>query len=135
LIELPEVMAILLSDAVNWAAKEIDARFYELKEACVKEAFFTPGVEGGWGEDGAFYLYAKGAGTQCFHFPEGVSEGFPKAKWDKQWTGIYRQSLAFEILSNPKIRKAISYLTDKERSPDWLDRTKRNMAGPVGRLP
>lgn len=135
LYEKPDVRAVLISDAVNLAAKTINPFFYEIKEECVIEAFNTPGVEGGWGEDDAFYLYAKGAGTQCFHFPDGVSDNFPKSKWDKQWTGIYRQDIAFEIISNPKIRKAISYLTDKERSPDWLDRTKRNMAGPVGRLP
>ena len=47
--------AILITEAVNWAAKVIDEEFYSLKPACVKECLEL-GAEGGW-RNGIFYLY------------------------------------------------------------------------------
>lgn len=132
-IELPSISAeiddadplvVCVAEAVNLAAKVLDSDYYELKPKLVAYLFTHFPVEGGWGDDGAFYLYAKGVGTVSFHDPIGEIEALVGDShiWPHQWTGVMRQYCAFEILQDKTVRDHFAAKTD----PYIRNETDRN---------
>lgn len=99
----------LVAEAINWAAKTVDPAFYDLKGEVVDEIAQSRGIQSGWGEDGVFYLYSPEVGVVCFHDPweEITSEG----EWSHPWSGIERQSLAFDALRDPELRQELAKAT------------------------
>ena len=106
--------AVMICEAVNWAAKSLDEAFYAMKPACI-EAALAVGADGGWGDDGVFYLTAPGVGVACFHDPVGALAHI-QAQWRGGWSGIRRQSWAFDICARASVRRLFALATD-ETSP------------------
>ena len=104
--------AVLIAEAVNWAAKCIDEAFYFIKPGVI-EAALAVGAEGGWGEDGVFYLAAPDVGVACFHDPMGQLAHI-KAIWPEGWSGIRRQPWAFEICERASVRRLFAAATDPD---------------------
>lgn len=100
-IALPfRAMAVLVAEAVNAAAKAIDLEYYELKPAVVDWVASLPGVQSGWGEDGAFYLCAPEVGAVIFHDPNEEIES--RGEWPHPWSGIVRQGYVFDVLAGDR---------------------------------
>ena len=102
---------ILLTEAVNWAAKVINESFYILKPAMIISAWESGailGIEkfenGRWP---IYYLAHQDVGISSFHDPAWeVYKLAEKIGWEKKiedwkygWSGIDRQNQAFEIIS------------------------------------
>ncbi len=125
--------ALLLAEAVNWAAKVIDGELYALKGLAICAAVEC-GAELYWGDDGTVALYAPRAGAATFHDPHGDVAAALRARGHRPmgylpWSGISRQELAFELLANPAARRLVALRTD----PRFAGRPV--LAGPAGRLP
>jgi len=104
--------ALLLAEACNLAAKIIDEGFYDLKPWAIVAARAL-GCDGGWGDDGAYYLYAPGVGTAAFHGDVPLTDS-----WPHPWSGVRRQDLAIIALSSPVVRSLLAAATDPK---PWLD--------------
>ena len=94
--------AIMIAEAVNWAAKTIDYKFYGIKPAVI-DAAIAIGCDGGWGSDGCFFLADDRVGVASFHDPAGDIRA--DGHWPHPWTGVRRQDAAFDILVNPAVRR------------------------------
>lgn len=91
--------AVLVAEAVNWAAK-MNPAFYALKPAVFDYAAEQSGVASGWGEDGCFYLYHPKVGVVSAHDPGGeIASG---GVWPYPYHGVHRQSYAFQQLEDPE---------------------------------
>ena len=89
--------AILITEAVNFAAKVIDyGIFYELKPLCIKECI-NLGASGGWHKN-VFYLYHENVGVASFHDPFGHIDVSWEVRWSDGWSGVRRQDKAFKLL-------------------------------------
>lgn len=135
--------AVLVAEGVNWAAKAIDERFYEIKAMVAVAAAMTPGVNYAWGLDESnrdvLYLTAEGAGEVAFHDPFGE---IPKAakklglelviNLDHQWSGVRRQALAFAALKCRSVRKLIAAATSGEQK--WTDAHLQRFASRLGAI-
>lgn len=99
--------AILVAEAVNWAAKTINPSFYDIKPGVV-DAAVQIGCEGGW-YNGVYYLHHEDVGTASFHDP--YSQITAQGHWPHGWCGIRRQDMAFEIASNATIRRLYAEAT------------------------
>lgn len=126
------VRAVLVAEAVNWAAKIIDGGFYDLKPAVCDEVAAMAGVVSGWGDDDCFYLCADGAGAASFHDPFGQIKS--RGEWPFPWSGVLRQAHAFDLLRDENLRKRVDFLTN----PRWraaVEKHRPHLSGPVGPLP
>jgi hypothetical protein len=103
----------LIGEAVNWAAKTISLSFYDLKAEVVDAIAQIRGVVSGWSEDGTFVLYHPEVGTIHFHDPGGEIES--GGEWPHSWSGVERQSLAFEALVNADLRRQLAEATAPDR--------------------
>ena len=100
--------AVMIAEAVNWAAKVIDEEFYSLKPRVI-EAAVEIGADGGWGDDGCYYLASERSGVASFHDPFGeIRAG---GSWDHPWSGVRRQDAAFHILTDTRIRRVFREAT------------------------
>lgn len=93
--------AILLAEAINWAAKTIDYSFYEVKEMVWIEAAQRNGVQCGWADDDTLALFHPAVGTAHAHR---IDPWHPLAEgigvWPHEWSGVRRQEWAFELLAS-----------------------------------
>ncbi len=118
--------AVLLTEAVNWAAKEIDDLFYELKPSLIISSWKSGAILGVVEEDGRwpiYYLQAENVGVASFHDPnyevEELNELLNKKEehggnkipnWTHGWSGVKRQNEAFEL-----IKAMTRKIDDKEK--------------------
>lgn len=131
-VPMSPALGVLIAEAVNLAAKELEYGFYQLKPLVCDEVAAWPGVQSGWGEDGAFYLAADGAGTCSFHDPNGeITAG---GKWPHPWSGVRRQAMAFECLADAPVRRQLAVITSPKLAAH-LARHQPNLCGPIGQLP
>lgn len=100
--------ALVITEAVNLAAKEVDAGFYFIKPSLIV-ASWKMGCAFGEGKDTAgyqvYYLGDPIAGVASFHDPDGEVEHIIRTilheevpVWEYKWSGIIRQDQAFQIL-------------------------------------
>lgn len=118
--------AILIAEAVNLAAKVIDPEFYALKPDCVRECV-EMGADGGW-RGGIFYLYHPSVGVASFHDPFDQIEVEGSTGWPFEWSGVYRQEQAFDLLVDRKALLRMRFATAPgdlgERCRSWLWQAK-----------
>jgi len=103
-------LPVLLAEACNASAKALRMDYYELKPLLVEEALYAPGVTGGWGRGGAFYLYHPSVGTVSFHSPNGDMDHL-QGKWEHPWSGVSRQFDSFCCLIDPDLRAELARAT------------------------
>lgn len=108
--------AILITEAVNWAAKVIDWSFYDLKPDCIRECVEL-GAEGGWRGE-IFYLYHHAVGVASFHDPYGQID-IGALYWPWEWSGVTRQDAAFELLTDLRLRRQMAYATAPGDLGEW----------------
>ncbi len=103
------VVALALTEAVNLAAKEVDYTFYRIKPAMIIAAWKTGAQFGFNNDDGTYSLFHTDIGTASFHDPDGEVEWLVESvlgedipQWPYEWSGIYRQDQAFDILQDLK---------------------------------
>lgn len=99
--------AILIAEAVNWAAKTICPSYYDLKPRVWAAATMVPGVASGNADDGTVALYHPLVGVAHAHMVDSV-DGY----WPHPWSGVRRQSWAFRMLRSEKARKLMAWLTE-----------------------
>ena len=121
--------AILITEAVNLAAKILDEDFYSLKPDCVRECVEL-GAAGGW-RNGIFYLFHPEVGVASFHDPYDQIKVI--GDWPYEWSGIRRQDQAFELLTDERLLNKYRFLTspflgERARAGIWIN-------GPIGQLP
>jgi hypothetical protein len=96
---------ILVTEACNWAAKTLNYSFYDFKEDLIKEAIeFCTDLEYGSVQDSnneIIYLGNNEVGTASFH----VFWNYNVPEWPWEWSGVYRQSDAFDLLIDEELRK------------------------------
>lgn len=96
--------AVALTEAINWAAKTISNSFYWMKPLLIVATSQIEGVHFGLGEDDAYYLGNESIGVASFHDPSYEIDalyhflGQSIPPWENEWSGVLRQSHAFEIL-------------------------------------
>jgi len=121
--------ALMLAEAVNWAAKVIDPDFYAIKPLLVVACSLLNNVESGW-DRGVFYLYHNSIGEVSFHDPYDqiwdcqTILGIPRNKWEHGWSEINRQPLAFDTLTNPKLQKRLANLSNTKYRAKIKNMTK-----------
>ena len=99
---------LMIAEACNLAAKELDYAFYNVKAAVI-DAAIAAGCTGGWGQDGVFYLHHPETGVACFHDPN--EEITACGEWEHPWSGIYRQDHAFSIMADSNVRRIMAEST------------------------
>jgi len=99
--------ALMITDAINHAAKVHDDDYYNLKEGCIRAAMHY-GCNGGWIDD-VFYLHTEAVGTASFHC--GYALGMDDLEWKHPWTGVRRQCDSFKILTSLKVREFYRAIT------------------------
>lgn len=124
--------AILITEAVNLAAKVIDFDFYAFKPDCVRECV-EMGAMGGWRGE-IFYLYHPSVGVASFHDPFDQIEVDGNMRWPFEWSGIYRQEQAFNLLVDRKARLKMRFATAPGDIGEWC-RSWLWQAGPRHKLP
>ena len=124
--------AILITEAVNWAAKTIDWEYYTLKPRCIEECW-AKGAEGGW-RDGIFYLYHPDVGVASFHDPNDEIGIDCRYRWLWEWSGIPRQNLAFDLLVDRKTLLYMKFCTAPGDLGEWV-RSWAFQARPRNKLP
>lgn len=92
-----QARAVLVAEAVNWAAKVINPEYYNIKPLVIDEVAGMPEVLSGWGEDDCFYLFHQEVGTASFHDPNG--DIATQGSWDFPWSGVGRQEFVFDLLA------------------------------------
>jgi len=127
---------LLALEAVNWAAKQVDESFYDLKPEMADRLAENPEFRSGWTADRTFAAYHPDVGTVHVHDPMGQIKS--QQGWDVEWSGVRRQHLSFQAVADARLRKALAILTRPGRTWDWED-SKRRLAnltvGPAGSLP
>ncbi len=114
---------ILIAEAVNLAAKELNPEFYELKAHVFVEAAES-GKEYGVSvyfndQDGTWSLYHKDVGVVSFHDPNNnitrlIKEADLYFSKPYGWSGLYRQDQAFELLNDAELLQKVSQDTSPE---------------------
>ena len=119
-----EATALLLLEAVNLSAKEIDSRFYDDKIVIANYIFaHCTNIywyrDESWGFD-CYYFWHPEVGQVSIHDPFGQIEvGSTKLRYKPQrWSELPRQNLAYEILKNPDLRKKVR---DRTRLRNFTD--------------
>jgi hypothetical protein len=122
------VVAIALAEAVNLAAKSIDYRFYDIKPAVVVSAWKSGARFGYNSSDGTYSLFHPAIGTASFHDPGNeirnlvanvLEEEIPA--WEHEWSGIYRQGQAFDILRDLKAMEGLIAELIRTTTPEPLE--------------
>jgi hypothetical protein len=111
----PEAANILVAEAVNLAAKTIDYEFYDIKPAVFVEAAERGAGNGVYvyrdmddDENTVWRMYHRDVGAIGFHDPYGeITLLIDGKKVDYapafEWSGIYRQDQAFDLLKDPDL--------------------------------
>lgn len=119
-----EALALLLLEATNLSAKEIDSRFYDDKVTianfifanCTNIYWYS---DESWGFD-CYYFWHPEVGQVSIHDPFGQIEvGSTKLRYKPQkWSKLPRQNLAYEILKDPELRRKVRDRTRLRNFPD-----------------
>lgn len=119
-----EAVALLLLEAVNLSAKEIDSRFYDDKVVIANYIFaHCTNIywyrDESWGFD-CYYFWHPEVGQVSIHDPFGQIEiGDTNLKYKVQrWSELPRQNLAFQILKDPELRRKVRDRTRLRNFPD-----------------
>ena len=119
-----EAVALLLLEAVNLSAKQIDPCFYDDKVVIANFIFANCNniywyKNESWGYD-CYYFWHPDIGQISVHDPyEQIEVGSTNLKYKiQQWSGLPRQNLAYEILKNPDLRKKVRDRTRLRNFPD-----------------
>lgn len=119
-----EGTALLLLEAVNLSAKEIDTCFYDDK-VTIANFIFANCTDIYWYSDeswgfNCYYFWHPDIGQISIHDPfEQIEVGSTKLRYKPQkWSGLPRQNLAYEILKNPDLRKKVRDRTRLRNFPD-----------------
>lgn len=118
--------AILVAEAVNWAAKVICGSFYDFKPAVWAAVAAMDGVEGGWADDGTYAISHPAVGVAHAH----MLWDMPPGQWPHPWSGVRRQSWAFRLLKSARARRLMAWLTEplEERRLWFAELCKRRNA-------
>lgn len=133
--------AILMAEAVNWAAKSIDSAFYSAKPSAIVSAIAL-GAQFWDSEDECgnlvTYLYTPEVGTASFH-RAGVSHwiytqyDYQHLQDETPWSGWWRQDLAFNFLTDPQLMRFYAWATSPREfeedyptqpQPEWDENTQ-----------
>ena len=119
-----EALALLLLEATNLSAKEIDCRFYDDKVVianfifahCTDIYWYS---DQSWGFD-CYYFWHPDIGQISIHDPyEQIVVGSTKLRYKPQkWSELPRQNLAYEILKDPELRRKVRDRTRLRNFPD-----------------
>ena len=119
-----EALALLLLEATNLSAKEIDPCFYDDKVVianfifahCTDIYWYS---DESWGFD-CYYFWHPEVGQVSIHDPFGQIEvGSTNLKYKVQkWSELPRQGLAYDILENPELRRKVRDRTRLRNFPD-----------------
>jgi hypothetical protein len=100
---------ILITEAINFAAKVNTGSFYMLKPAMIVASAKNGAKIGIDYDDGwdIYYLFDEKVGVASFHDPNGEVNNLLKymngntkiKKWLFGWSGVYRQDMAFDLIS------------------------------------
>ena len=118
-----EALALLLLEATNLSAKEIDPCFYDDKVTIANFIFAHCTdywySDESWGFN-CYYFWHPDIGQISIHDPfEQIEVGSTNLKYKVQkWSGLPRQNLAYEILKNPDLRKKVRDRTRLRNFPD-----------------
>lgn len=119
-----EAVALLLLEAVNLSAKQIDPCYYDDKVTIANFIFANCTdiywySDQSWGFD-CYYFWHPEVGQVSIHDPFGQIEvGKTKLRYKPQkWSELPRQNLAYEILENPDLRKKVRDRTRLRNFPD-----------------
>ena len=119
-----EATALLLLEAVNLSAKEIDSRFYDDKVVIANYIFaHCTNIywyrDESWGFD-CYYFWHPEVGQVSIHDPyEQIEVGKTKLRYKPQkWSKLPRQNLAYEILKDPELRRKVRDRTRLRNFPD-----------------
>ena len=119
-----EAVALLLLEAVNLSAKQIDPCFYDDKVVIANFIFANCNniywyKNESWGYD-CYYFWHPDIGQISVHDPyEQIEVGKTKLRYKPQkWSELPRQNLAYEILKNPELRKKVRDRTRLRNFPD-----------------
>lgn len=106
--------SVLIAEAVNLGAKVIDYDLYRIKPAVIVSAWKN-GAQFGFNKgDGTYTLFHPSVGAASFHDPSEeiryiiedlLGEKIPE--WPHEWSGIYRQDEAFDLLKDFFERKGL----------------------------
>jgi hypothetical protein len=108
---------VLMVEAVNLAAKELDQRFYAIKPLLVELAAAPENNIRVWSGvdavgEAVYYLYHRTAGTVSVHDPNGqISPEVDNSGWSFGWSGIYRQDLAFDLMQDTNLLHEMAQAT------------------------
>ena len=119
-----EATALLLLEAVNLSAKEIDPCFYDDKVIIANFIFANCNniywySDESWGFN-CYYFWHPEIGQISIHDPyEQIEVGKTKLRYKPQkWSKLPRQNLAYESLKNPDLRKKVRDRTRLRNFPD-----------------
>ena len=119
-----EAVALLLLEAVNLSAKQIDPCFYDDKVVIANFIFANCNniywySDESWGFN-CYYFWHPEIGQISIHDPyEQIEVGKTKLRYKPQkWSKLPRQNLAYEILKNPDLRKKVRDRTRLRNFPD-----------------
>ena len=119
-----EGTALLLLEAVNLSAKEIDPCFYDDK-VTIANFIFAHCTDIYWYSDqswgfNCYYFWHPEVGQISIHDPyEQIEVGSTNLKYKVQkWSELPRQNLAYEILKDPELRRKVRDRTRLRNFPD-----------------
>lgn len=110
--------AVLIAEAINWAAKAICPSYYEVKPIVWAAVASMPEVTGGWADDNTYALYHPQAGTVHAHMMGDMTAG---GSWPHPWSGVRRQNWAFRLLRSERARRLMAWMTEPlEERRQWF---------------
>ena len=119
-----EAVALLLLEAVNLSAKEIDPCYYDDKVIIANFIFANCNniywySDESWGFN-CYYFWHPDIGQISIHDPyEQIVVGSTKLRYKPQkWSELPRQNLAYEILKDPELRRKVRDRTRLRNFPD-----------------
>lgn len=108
---------LFLGEAINLAAKRISSTFYRLK-AVAAQMMAEEAYVWGWGAYGVWYAWHPDSGEVSFHDPFGeIEQKLGVREYPYQWSGEYRQDLAFESLKCLATRRVVA----KKATPQGIE--------------
>lgn len=118
---------LLVAEAVNHAAKEIDYRFYDIKPEVIAAAAVLGANDGvtvqaeglNYYDNPIWYLHHPEVGSVSFHDPYNQVDGLigdaaVEFSPPYEWNELTRQTMAFKALESEEVVKALALLTQPD---------------------